>query len=403
MSVIADNITIKLFGLEHDLWEQTNEGERTVYNRAMYCFMIFLLLAFIASCMLVYLIAGNVISSIPGGILVSLIIGSIVRFSMIILRRSIFDELKLKQQATPIAPKPVSVAPANQPATTNQPVAGTTANAAAGRFAGIKKLFSRFSFKLPGAQSKVPGFAGFIRLIIMTVMGLLVLFPLATLLHKSRIDQLNEEKRQVYVQEFEKDATVALTNSLSLLMREKSAIQADLILNAGIYQTDGLIREKKLAIARIDSLMQVEKADHAERYAIQYEHFQEELEGQYFLSLSFRAVTTMPFFILTLLVIAFLLIYPHFLLYRLKTNQSYKYSTLSTDHYRSIIDEAYEQTEKAGYALLKSKYGYERKGYDKDVYWENPPYNTKPHQPFAERKPVTKEKFLESFEPKTTV
>lgn len=396
MSGIADNITVKLFGLERDLWEQTAEGERNTYNRAMFCYMVFLLLACIGSCMLVYLITGHVISSLPGGLLVALIIGSIVRFSMIILRRSIFDKQKSQQQATTAAVKTVS------PAAANQSPAAIPANAAPGKFSGIKKLLDKFNFKWPGAQSKVPGFAGFIRLIIMTVMGLLVLFPLATLLHKSAIDEINQDKRAEYVRDFEKDAAIALTNSLSLLTREKTAIEADLIRNAGIYQTDGLIREKKLAIARIDSLMLVEKADHAERYALQYEHFQEELEGQYFLSLSFRAVTAMPFFILTLLVIAFLLIYPHFLLYRLKTNQSYVYSTLSTDHYRGIIDEAYEQTTKAGYALLKSKYGYDPKGYHKDVYWENPPYNTEPHQPFAERKPVTKEKFLESFEPKTT-
>jgi hypothetical protein len=263
-------------------------------------------------------------------------------------------------------------------------------------------MLGKFKFKWPGAQSKVPGFAGFIRLVIMTVMGLLVLFPLAILLHKSAIEELNGAKRQYYLQEFEKDGQMALANSLTLLNREKAANEADLIKNAGIYQADGLVREKKLAIARIDSLIVVEKADQAERYALQLEHFKEELEGQYFLSLTFRSVVTMPFFPIALAVIAFLLVYPHFLLYRLKTNQAFVYSALSTAHYRKTIKDEYDVTTTTGYAHLEQRFGYKRKGYDKDVYWENPPYNTEPHKPFAERKPITKEKFLESFEPKTT-
>jgi hypothetical protein len=86
----------------------------------------------------------------------------------------------------------------------------------------------------------------------------------------------------------------------------------------------------------------------------------------------------------------------------LKTNQAFVYSAKSTEHYREIIDKEYKDTTATGYAHLEQRFGYKPKGYDKDVYWENAPYNTEPHKPFAERKPITKEKFLESFEPKTT-
>jgi hypothetical protein len=397
MSDTIENITIDLFGLERELWEKTSDGEKNSYNRTTICFMVFLLLACVASCMLVYLITGHFLSALPGGILASLIIGSIVRFSMIILRRSIFDELKAKQQVTPPTKQTAPATVTNQAAAQAAP-----AQPAAAKSAVFRRMLGKFKFKWPGAQSKVPGFAGFIRLVIMTVMGLLVLFPLVTLLHKSAIEELNDAKRQYYLQEFEKDGQMALANSLTLLNREKAANEADLIKNAGIYQADGLVREKKLAIARIDSLIVVEKADHAERYALQLEHFKEELDGQYFLSLTFRSVVTMPFFPIALALIAFLLVYPHFLLYRLKTNQVFVYSALSTGHYRKIIDMEYKDTTTTGYAHLEQRFGYKPKGYDKDVYWENTPYNTEPHKPFAERKPMTKEKFLESFEPKTT-
>lgn len=389
MSELAENITIELFGLEKDLWEKTMDTERSVYSTAMWCYMGFFVLACISSCMLVFLITGHLFSSIFGGLLVALIIGSIVRFSMIILRRSIFDEVKGKQKiVTPV------VQPADNSISTSKP--------SVSRFSKLKALFSKVDFKWPGAHTKVPGFAGLIRLVIMTVMGLLVLFPLSTLLHKSAIEEINQQKRSYYIQEFEKDANVALTNSLNLLNKEKSLIEQDLIKNAGIYQADGLIREKRQAIARIDSLIVIEKASHAERYTIQYDHFLEELEGQYFIALSFKSVTKMPFFYMALVLIVFLLSYSHLLLYRLKTNQGYIYSTLSTNHYKNIIDKAYTETTTEGYAHLLKKFEYKPKGYDKDVYWENPPYNTIPHQPFAERKQIKKEILQQSFEPKTT-
>jgi hypothetical protein len=390
MSELSENITIELFGLEKDLWAKTMDTERTVYGTAMWCYMAFLVLACISSCMLVFLITGNIFSSIFGGILVTLIIGSIVRFSMIILRRSIFDEIKVKQNTTPIVAKQTEV--------NNTTVVTPSTN----KVSKLRSLFRKVKFSWPTSHSKVPGFAGLIRLVIMTVMGLLVLFPLATLLHKSSIDELNDQKRVFYKQEFEKDANVALVNSLSLLNKEKSLIDEDLIKNADIYQTDGLVREKRQAIARIDSLIVVEKASHEERYAIQYDHFLDELEGQYFIALSFKAVVKMPFFYVSLLLIFFLLTYPHLLLYRLKTNQSYSYSSESTKRYRENIDTSYKQTTAEGYALLKKKYGYDRGGYNVDVYWENPPYNTIPHQPFAERTKVKKEVILQSLEPKIT-
>ena len=390
MSELSENITIELFGLEKDLWKKTMDTEKSVYGTAMWCYMGFLILACISSCMLVFLITGNIFSSIFGGILVALIIGSIVRFSMIILRRSIFDEIKVKENAATIVAK--------QPEATNSSVPVPPVK----RFSKLRSVFRKLKFNWPTSHSKVPGFAGLIRLVIMTMMGLLVLFPLATLLHKSSIDELNDQKRAFYKQEFEKDANVALVNSLSLLNKEKSLIEEDLIKNAGIYQSDGLVREKRQAIARIDSLIVAEKASHEERYAIQYDHFLEELEGQYFIALSFTSVIKMPFFYLALVIILFLLTYPHLLLYRLKTNHTYVYSTESTTYYKTIIDEAYRAREKEGYEYLEKEFGYKRKGYHQDVYWANPPYNTIPHHPFVERKEIKKEILLQSFEPKTT-
>ena len=64
------------------------------------------------------------------------------------------------------------------------------------------------------------------------MMGLLVLFPLATLLHKSAIDEINQQKRSYYIQEFEKDAN---TPSIDVPMVELDSFNLS---NIGFIKID---------------------------------------------------------------------------------------------------------------------------------------------------------------------
>ena len=94
MTGMLENMTIALFGLERDLWIKTEDTEKNSYSTAMLCYACFLSLALISSVTLIYLVSGSLFLSLPTGLLVCLIIGSVVRFSLIILRRSIYDEVK---------------------------------------------------------------------------------------------------------------------------------------------------------------------------------------------------------------------------------------------------------------------------------------------------------------------
>lgn len=383
MSGIASNITITLFGLEKDLWEQTGETEQASYKTAMICFVLFYLLSVVSSVYLIYMITISWWSAIPAGLLVSLIIGSVVRFSMIILRRSIFDQLQNKPAVA---------------ATPQQPAAAASTSTSK----DWKAIFKKIKFKWPESNAKVPGFAGAIRLVIMTVMGLLVLFPLACFLHRGSIEPLNQEKREAYIRQFEEDAQKSLATKVGLIQKEINAIEADLVLNASIYQQDGLVKEKKAAIVRLKALLEEETKEHNESHQNQLLHFKENIDGQYFMAMSFKAVARMPLFLISLIAIGLLLFLPHLFLFRLKTQAGQTYAERSTDHYRHIIDTEYEKTTTEGYAHLKKKFNYDPKGYSKHVYWENPPYCTVPHQPFPPRVEVTKEAFLKSFETKGT-
>lgn len=395
MSTVAENMAINLLGLEKDLWGKTDDGERKSYGNAMLHFATFFSLACISSVYLLYLISGSYLVSIFAGLMLALIIGSVVRFSLIILRRSIFDEPKAASPKKPSAPL-----------VENTPVVKADSLFLKTK-TRILQPFKKIPLKLRlGSNTAVPGLAGLIRLVIITVMGLIVLFPLSCLLHKSAIEKLNEDKRQYYISQFEADGEQTLMVKTGLLQREITLIEADLSRNINIYQEGGLLTEKRSAIARLKELMNVEIANHNIEYSSQLERYKTDIKEKYFLSLSFTAVTGLPFFYFALVLIGFLLFMPHLLLYRLKTKSGSTYSSLSTDHYRVIIKRQYEKTTQEGYAHLKSKFGYDPQGYYdpqglKNVYWANLPYCTVPNKPFADRKPITKEVLLKSFETET--
>jgi hypothetical protein len=388
MSNVNENMVINLLGLEIDLWEKTDDNERKSYGRAMLHFTAFFLLACISSVYLIYLISGSYLVSTFAGLLLALIIGSVVRFSLIILRRSIFDEPKA---AAPQQKSPDPVAEEKPVSKEDSFILKTITR--------ILQPFKKIQFKWrPGSNKAVPGLAALIRLVIITVMGLIVLFPLSCLLHQSTIEELNEIKRQYYVDQFEADGRQTLLVKTNLLQKEITAIEAELKKNKDIYQEGGLLTEKRSAIARLKVLMNVEIANHNLEYSSQLERYKTDIKEKYFLSLSFTAVTGLPFFYFALVLIGFLLFMPHLILFRLKSKPGLTYSTLSTDRYRTIIDQQYAKTNREGYSLLKEKFGYDPQGYDKHVYWANPPYCTVPNKPFADRKAISQEVFLKSFE-----
>ncbi len=93
-----DDITIGVLGLEHNLWNKIEDAEKKVYNTVIIHFMIYVGCLFISSFTLVFLISSSYFTSIFFGIILALILTTIVRFSLIILRRSIFDQKNIKIQ-----------------------------------------------------------------------------------------------------------------------------------------------------------------------------------------------------------------------------------------------------------------------------------------------------------------
>ena len=405
MNSAMGNMTITLFGLEEDIWEATEDSEKSTYRLVTSCFIIFFLLAAISSVFLVYLIIDSLIYAIPFGLLAALIIGSVVRFSLIIMRRSIFDDnINSKESNTLIKTFKVE----------NQKKAEKSHL--------VKQLFKKpllifflkiksIKFKWPKSNRKVPGLAANIRILIISMMGLLVLFPLATLFHFSDLEEINQRKREEYLSQFEKNTEYSLKNRTTLIEREIKLIEDDLEKNKSIYLKDGLLKEKNLTLTKLKSDLNKEVMNFEEERAAQINHFTDDISGKYFLTLTFTAVIRKPFFFIFTFIIIALLLIPHLMLFRLQMKEGDTYSKRSTEHYKKIIDDEYLRTSKEGYDYLFRKWGYKPQGYGvgqgvfwaQNQFWSNPPYNTIPHQPFSEKKKIEKETFLKRFEIQSTI
>jgi hypothetical protein len=305
--------------------------------------------------------------------MLSTIIASVVRFSLIILRRSIFDPLATDPGTTAAAPQP--------PAAT--PVEG-----------GIGVRLARWWNTLgPKARVRLPGIAGAIRFLIVAMMGLLVALPLATLLHYGAVESLNRERRSSLLARYESDERGSLGARTAWMEARIRELENDLATNQGNYRTDGLLKEKTEELEALREEYRRERESIEADLARLTENYRQRLERSHFLMHSFRAAASKPGFVPSVAVVAALLTIPHLLLSRLRAKEGESYAERSTRHYRSIIDAEYGRTEEAGYARLLQSYGYDPVEFKRNIHWENTPYNTIPRRIFEERKPMSREEF----------
>ncbi len=413
MNSIFQHITIQLLGLEEDLWNQTAEGERKIYTSAMLFYMAFLLIDITACIYLLFLITSSLYISLSAGLLLAGIVGNVVRFSLIILRKSIFDPEPPKKvasknpatvsagAATILPSQHATIAPVKDTkAVQSSPVTKSKLNVGLNNMLTKGKTFlmKRVTISLPKSDAAVPGLAGLIRLVIMFVLGLLVVFPFACLLHYKTIKTLNESKRDAYIQEYIEDEGKSFNAQTALIKKSILSLEEDLKANVAIYQEDGLLKEKKQELDRLNNELSTMTETNQVEFEQNLSNYRDKISDRYFIVLSFNAVTKYPFFIVALGLVICFLIMPHLLLYRLKTNTKFQYSKLSTDFYKSKIDEEYHKTNKWTIKYLKEHFSYDTQGFHKNIYWENPPYCTIKKEVFSKKKLISKEEFLKTFD-----
>jgi hypothetical protein len=304
---------------------------------------------------------------------------------LVILRKSIFDPEKIKpEKKAKISEENLGEINGNEKLNAI-PVQKNLSSK-------IEKLKQKFSeIKFPKSETPIPILTSIIRFSILSVIGLLILFPLVCVLHFNEIEELNQSKRDSYISQYIKDTEESLDMKTAYLKKEIQITQKD------IYQQKGLLKDKK---AQLDLLNQ-KLADVIEKHNKEAEAnlnaYKVDIGNRYFIVHTFKTVIKYSGFLLWTLLIAWILISPHFILYILKTNKKFIYADLSTKYYKQLIEEKYQDNQKYILNFLQEKFQYTPPGGYETIIWSNPPYCTQKSIHFKVRNKLNKDELITSL------
>jgi len=412
MSNWKEYITIELLGLERDLWDKLEEPEQKTYINAILHYAGFVICAFLGAYTLLFLISSSYLLALIAGTILGLILSSIVRFSLIILRKSIFDVSKSvkRNQVKPllnngmqgekfVAEKPITTANTNNNSTPTKLITKDKLNS-------VKNFFKKLSFlKLPKwgsfkitSDSKIPGFAMLIRVVILTNLGLLIVLPLTCLLHFSRVADLNTAKREELKQRFILDARKGLEKKANLFNNNIEEVKTQISKNIGVYQVNGLMKQKQQELAKLNKDLNGFNIENEEDYQKQLKLFNDQIEGKYFLITTFYDAVKFPFFIIVLSGVFYLLFISHKKLYNIKNSKLFIYPKESSKLYKQLIEKEYNETQAYLKKYLLDKYQYDATPFMENSFWLNPPYCTEKRRFFKKRIAINKQVFLDHFD-----
>jgi hypothetical protein len=359
-----DEFVIAVLGLEESLWAQISTAEQRKYSIAVFLFAILSALCMLASFVFIYMITSALPAVIIGGLILSFILISMIRFSLISLRKSVFDNPNI-QEVAEAASKPL------------------------GFFQKIKSKFKNlFRFKPITANSAIPGLAMAIRIFFMGVIAMLIIFPLACLLNYNSIQQINIQKRSALVQAYQQQLAVQSN------IEQKSLLQKIALLNNQIKNYKGFYYKNSLGQKLQESLAQTKAAYAAnlKQEAINQSQalaqYQKQIANSYYPVLSFYYVYSTASFWLVLGIVCYLLFYPHFLIAILNKFKIYQYANLAIEKYRKSIDEDYANLNLYSDRIIKKKYPNLFSSIQKNDLWADYPYKTIMSYVPAVRKPI---------------
>lgn len=303
---MVDSLVILLLGLEPSCYLQTNASEKTSIKLVLYLFSIVLILALMATYLIGFFVSSNHFYALLISILATFTIVSIFRFSLILIKPSI----KIVEQLNDLIIK----------------------STWKDRIIKMKDFISSFKSKMMKFQfdfsKSIPGFTIFFRLLYLSLLAFIIIFPLTVLTNYNDSLSYNESLREK-----------ALANY----------VQSEKNQNNTIYKSSEQNTTEKNA------------------------WYREKVNSEYFTMKMFVKASTYSSFKLITVLVFMLFFIPHLLLFRIMRNPNYVYVTLLNKHFESIIGSDYKRLHTEAEKLLKSK-GHDVKGINLTFLDKNNPY-----------------------------
>jgi len=372
-----DKLVNYILGLEPDLWHSISSKEKSRYQFLVFCFIAFVGLSFFSSIFLLYMISSNRLIAILGGLMLTFVTFNIVRFSLVILRRSVYPKVIESENAEILLDENKAM----------------DSKAKQIIIKGFTLIRSTFKFK-----NLIPGLGSLVRMVILSTMCLLHVFPLTCLLHSKQVDAICDAERSVLLNNFKEQNERILRTQLKGYERQILILDQELQKAKAIgIQNLSLAQNKAIERENLKNRKRASKTEFESTYSLRYNKYFESISNRYFLVKCFAAAPHFGSFSMILILVFSLVILPHLILIGLKNKTQYQYASLSTDFYRSKIEVDYKEKQSYLDKFLKKKYPELYPSLHKTGMYANPPYCNIKNKFFNPRSVMDKTEFENSF------
>jgi hypothetical protein len=352
-------ISLALFGLEHAILLSVSEEEKNKFLKLSFLFLTIATACLFSSVFLFFLISSSIWFALLVGPLLGLIFLSIIRFSIITIQRSLY-EIKATEIVFEMA----------------QPLSN------------IDKISSRIK------KIRFPGIESFMRILINGIMGCLIIFPLVSLLRFQNLESLNQQKREIILNEFILSKNKSFTIENNHFNVKIKQLEETLSTITNLESQGGVYKTKQSELIKIKAEQNQYKESFGSDLETQSERLKESLKTKYFIIFTLTKAVSYPDFIFVAIAIFGLLFYLHYLQYTLKTNEAYQYARLAKEKYVSIVMNEYNQTKLHIEKTLKKDFPNHKIDLEEMSRWKNPPFNTEEKTTFINRKSIHKSQLI---------
>ena len=358
-------ISLVLFGLEHAILLSVSEEEKNKFLKLSFLFLTIATACVISSVYLFFLISSSFWFALLIGPLLGLIFLSIIRFSILTIQRSLY-ETKVPEIIIDIA----------------QPVTNTNK---------ISSIIKKVRF---------PGIETFMRMLINGIMGCLIIFPLVSLLHFQSHESLNQQKREIILNEFILSKNKSFTIENNHFNDKIKQLEQSLSSIKNIESQGGVYNAKQNELIKIKAEQNQYQESFTSDLEIESERLKEYLDSKYFIIYTLSKAFSYPEFPIVAILIFGLLFYVHFLQHTLKSNETYQYAKLAKEKYVSIAINDYNQTKIQIEKTLNNKFPNQKIDIEGMSRWKNPPFNTEEKTTFSKRKSILTSELIDSLKTK---
>jgi len=354
--------SLVLFGLEHAILISVSEEEKNKFLKLSILFLTIAVVCLISSVFLFFLISSSIWFALLVGPLLGLIFLSIIRFSILTIQRSLYET-----KAPEIAIEIVEPLP------------------------NLNKICSFIK------NLRFPGIELLMRILINGIMGCLIIFPLVSLLRFQNLESLNQQKREIILNEFILSKNKSFTIENNHFNNKIKQLEQTLFSIKNIESQGGVYNTKQNELIKIKAEQKQYQESFASDLEKQYARLKENLASKYFIIYTLTKAVSYPEFIFVTIAIFGLLFYLHYLQHILKTNETYQYSKLAKEKYVSIVMSDYNQTKLKIEKTLEKNFPKHKIDLEEISRWKNPPFNTEEKITFPNRKSILKSELILSL------